>query len=309
MSASPAKRLVLGALDPNACSPKARHDTKQVPHSPVKAHAAAPRQTDTISTAVAAAIAPAARPSFHTPERASDSRKRSSPPPTMTSPGGGNGDGDEPAPKRPCLDSSCQQTQLQPQPTEALVPPASPPSSTSPTRSTLTSQRSASPDSSSLLDNSQATVLTEPDAAAPAPPAPAPAAPRRLTREQTRQSAEILRLRLSLANYKVRTGQVDVPLERLEARPFFVFCSSPSSGPGGGGDDGVSVGFVPASCRRRRRPAEDAVAWCAERAAATGMLSLSQGRSPAEEEDDALDSGDDERRGGAASGLLSLARS
>lgn len=40
---------------------------------------------------------------------------------------------------------------------------------------------------------------------------------RRLTRSQ---SAEILRLRLGLANYKVRTGQTDVPLERLEVRPI-----------------------------------------------------------------------------------------
>ena len=30
------------------------------------------------------------------------------------------------------------------------------------------------------------------------------------------QKAEILRLRLGLASYKVRTGQTDVPLERLQ---------------------------------------------------------------------------------------------
>ncbi|KAK8061178.1 hypothetical protein PG997_015399 [Apiospora hydei] len=40
-----------------------------------------------------------------------------------------------------------------------------------------------------------------------------------MTREQARQKAEILRLRLGLARYKVRTGQTDVPLERLQRRP------------------------------------------------------------------------------------------
>lgn len=33
------------------------------------------------------------------------------------------------------------------------------------------------------------------------------------------QKTEILKLRLSLANYKVKTGQVDVPLDRLQVRP------------------------------------------------------------------------------------------
>lgn len=34
-----------------------------------------------------------------------------------------------------------------------------------------------------------------------------------------RQRAEILRLRLSLATYKVKTNQADVPLEKLQVRP------------------------------------------------------------------------------------------
>lgn len=34
------------------------------------------------------------------------------------------------------------------------------------------------------------------------------------------QKAEILRLRLGLANYKLRTGQTDVPLEQLQVRPL-----------------------------------------------------------------------------------------
>lgn len=34
------------------------------------------------------------------------------------------------------------------------------------------------------------------------------------------QKAEILRLRLGLASYKLRTGQTDVPLERLQIKPI-----------------------------------------------------------------------------------------
>ncbi|OTB02271.1 hypothetical protein M426DRAFT_200464 [Hypoxylon sp. CI-4A] len=86
---------------------------------------------------------------------------------------------------------------------------------------------SDSPDESSLLDNSamdtsQATVITEPDVegAAPTPPAP----PRRqlsMSREEARRKAELLRLRLGLASYKVRTGQTDVPLDQLKMKPMF----------------------------------------------------------------------------------------
>ncbi|KAH6998846.1 hypothetical protein BKA56DRAFT_725208 [Ilyonectria sp. MPI-CAGE-AT-0026] len=91
------------------------------------------------------------------------------------------------------------------------------------------SSRSDSPDTSSLFDTSAndaswATTTTEPDSA----PATAAAAleripftrPRALTREQVREKAEILRLRLSLANYKVRTGQTSVPLADLQRRPM-----------------------------------------------------------------------------------------
>ncbi|KAJ0116524.1 hypothetical protein J7T55_007504 [Diaporthe amygdali] len=114
-------------------------------------------------------------------------------------------------------------------------------------------RRSVSPDASSLFDasgmnTSQDTTITEPDLDAPitvtAPTVPAaPIAPvtaptssisnafvsplpppppqtRRITtREELKQKTEILKLRLSLANYKVKTGQVDVPLERLQVRP------------------------------------------------------------------------------------------
>ncbi|CAJ2506867.1 Uu.00g080530.m01.CDS01 [Anthostomella pinea] len=86
--------------------------------------------------------------------------------------------------------------------------------------------RSNSPNESSMFDNStanasQVTAITEPDAELAASPLPVP--PRRqrtLTREDARQKAETLRLRLGLASYKVRTGQTDVPLERLQVKPI-----------------------------------------------------------------------------------------
>ncbi|ERT01470.1 uncharacterized protein SPSK_07566 [Sporothrix schenckii 1099-18] len=83
------------------------------------------------------------------------------------------------------------------------------------------SRRSLSPttssvfDLSAMVDTSQATNITEPDIDAPRP-AGSSGPP---TREQSRQRAEILKLRLSLARYKVRTGQVDVPLEQLRVVP------------------------------------------------------------------------------------------
>ncbi|KAI0598582.1 hypothetical protein F4775DRAFT_554883 [Biscogniauxia sp. FL1348] len=96
-------------------------------------------------------------------------------------------------------------------------------------------ERSGSPaeagDSSSMFDNSaidtsQDTTITEPDAevlASPllvAPPPPPQGRRPAMTREEARQKAEILRLRLGLASYKVRTGQTDVPLERLQLKPL-----------------------------------------------------------------------------------------
>ena len=89
----------------------------------------------------------------------------------------------------------------------------------------------------SAADASAATAATEPDATAavpehtppqqhpplsqPPPPMPTPASRSRpLAREQARQKAEVLRLRLGLARYKLQTGQEDVPLERLERRPL-----------------------------------------------------------------------------------------
>ncbi|UNI13999.1 hypothetical protein JDV02_000683 [Purpureocillium takamizusanense] len=84
--------------------------------------------------------------------------------------------------------------------------------------------RSQSPDSVSVFDTSAgegdsswATASTEPDhAVVTAFVRPRPS----LTREQAREKAEILRLRLGLASYKVRTGQVAVPLANLRRLPL-----------------------------------------------------------------------------------------
>ncbi|KAI0201496.1 hypothetical protein F4808DRAFT_459983 [Astrocystis sublimbata] len=102
----------------------------------------------------------------------------------------------------------------------------------SPTKDVSNAQRprSVTPEDSSLFDNStinnsQATLISEPEVDAAAITAPTAAAPthtrqRSMTREEARQKAEILRLRLGLASYKVRTNQADVPLERLQVRPL-----------------------------------------------------------------------------------------
>ncbi|GKU01316.1 hypothetical protein FLAG1_03386 [Fusarium langsethiae] len=86
------------------------------------------------------------------------------------------------------------------------------------------SVRSASPDVSSVFDTSAndaswATTTSDHDTAPPATEQTAQQ-PTILTRQQIRQRAETLRLRLSLANYKVRTGQTTVPLSELQQRPL-----------------------------------------------------------------------------------------
>ncbi|ROT36016.1 hypothetical protein SODALDRAFT_328403 [Sodiomyces alkalinus F11] len=94
--------------------------------------------------------------------------------------------------------------------------------------------RSVSPDASSVFDNSvtetshdtsQDTTITEPDSTQQGSAyQPSILQPRRstppMTREEARQKVESLRLRLGLANYKLQTGQADIPLERLQAKPM-----------------------------------------------------------------------------------------
>ncbi|KAG6131296.1 hypothetical protein E4U22_004875 [Claviceps purpurea] len=92
--------------------------------------------------------------------------------------------------------------------------------------------RTTSPSTSSVFDTtavegdaSWATTTTEPEmagtVAAGAPLAPlAPRTRGNMTREQAREKAEILRLRLGLASYKLRTGQTNVPLADLQHKPL-----------------------------------------------------------------------------------------
>ncbi|KAK3296197.1 uncharacterized protein B0H64DRAFT_432793 [Chaetomium fimeti] len=234
-ASSPVKRRVLGALDPNACSPSKarRHEGKpfsssaQHQKSPTKVKSIAPRQAfATLTSPTRVARVPSV---LATPEKDMDagSRKRRSPTPTFTP----AAQDSEPAAKRACLDGTREDTQ----PRQLESPP---PSSWTTRTSGTTRHRSASPDTPSVfdnsaVDNSQVTILTEPDTTAPAPvPAVAPLPTRRtrprLTREQAREKAEIIRLRLGLASYKVRTGQTDVPLDRLEAQHAQVSSSPPS---------------------------------------------------------------------------------
>ncbi|UKZ51536.1 hypothetical protein TrVGV298_005296 [Trichoderma virens] len=89
-----------------------------------------------------------------------------------------------------------------------------------------TRSRSPSLETSSLFDSSAGdaswTTTTEPDimAATTAATLLAGTRPRALTREQAREKAEILRLRLGLAGYKLRTGQTSVPLSELQRKPL-----------------------------------------------------------------------------------------
>ncbi|KAL7950894.1 hypothetical protein V8C42DRAFT_307872 [Trichoderma barbatum] len=86
------------------------------------------------------------------------------------------------------------------------------------TRSRSPSLETSSVFDSSAGDASWATAATEPDATAAA--TTAVTRPRALTREQAREKAEILRLRLGLAGYKLRTGQTSVPLSELQRKPL-----------------------------------------------------------------------------------------
>ncbi|KAI6783946.1 whi5 like domain protein [Emericellopsis cladophorae] len=76
---------------------------------------------------------------------------------------------------------------------------------------TTTGSRTGTPDESSLFDEEVTWVSSTTPGASPT---------RTLTREQARERAEILRLRLGLASYKVRTGQTNVPLEDLVQKPL-----------------------------------------------------------------------------------------
>ncbi|KAH6661407.1 hypothetical protein BKA67DRAFT_84549 [Truncatella angustata] len=187
MDASPAKRRVLGPLDANLQSPVSHNTSKQGQVKPQAFRDTSP--TTTINGGIKRSMCTA----DHQPA------------------------------KRQCKTVSC-------------------PAPVSSNDNILPSEErdcSASPEPSSVFDNSaidtsQATCTTEPDpdlhvhadtganadALALALVHSPPRLPRPLTitRDEARQKAEVLRLRLGLAGYKLRTGQENVPLERLQLR-------------------------------------------------------------------------------------------
>ncbi|KAK1729704.1 hypothetical protein CaCOL14_006664 [Colletotrichum acutatum] len=87
------------------------------------------------------------------------------------------------------------------------------------TRSASPADTSAVFDTSAMDTSQNTTILTEPDAEQQARTVPPPRPRRLLTREEARQKARILRLKLGLANYKLQTGQENVPLDKLEVKP------------------------------------------------------------------------------------------
>ncbi|PVH85089.1 hypothetical protein DL98DRAFT_512024 [Cadophora sp. DSE1049] len=99
----------------------------------------------------------------------------------------------------------CQQSQASSQ-GGTLGHPYDPATAPSSPASSFTSQ------DNSGLNDSQNTTITIPDDS-PLPPRHSP-----LTREELRQKAREIKLRLSLASYKVRTNQIDIPISRLEIR-------------------------------------------------------------------------------------------
>ncbi|RYO76956.1 hypothetical protein DL766_007472 [Monosporascus sp. MC13-8B] len=199
MEASPSKRRVLGAIDANTRSP-----------------------TTAVSRVLASkhdAIKP--RLSVASARVLSEGKKRPLAAEQQEAPGQ-TAEGHRAA-KKPCLPSA-EDDQSPRQEADDDVPAEQTPQETE-------QQRSVSPADSSIFDSSvhdisQSTVMTEPDAegatgvAGPLPAAPPPPQRPPMTREEARQKAEVLRLRLGLASYKVRTGQTDVPLERLQVRPL-----------------------------------------------------------------------------------------
>ncbi|KAF4511443.1 hypothetical protein G6O67_003242 [Ophiocordyceps sinensis] len=168
------------------------------------AQAASPKRRAPLAALDVNAAAPSPRP-----PGPKDAARRASPGPDASATGTkrpADDDADaDPAPKRPCLARDEHER----------------------------SSPSHSPDASSVFDASWATMTTTTTVAAPVEPdgvdgaaswavtAAAAAAPaQRLTREQAREKVEILRLRLGLASYKLRTGQTAIPLADLQPRPL-----------------------------------------------------------------------------------------
>lgn len=212
--APPAKRACLSAATsaapstaPSSPTPRRVAASPAVTPATTTTKAVAGTSTTTTTTSPSRAedteeedVAPAATPekerqNSHTPETSAvfdNSQLDNSQLTTITEP-------DHPSPQQ-----QEQQQQLQQQPTQEESPAAT-----------------ASAPAPSSLQLSPSAQQQQPP-----PPQQRSRALSSLTREQARQKAEILRLRLGLARYKVRTGQTDVPLERLQRRPVLPAHSS-----------------------------------------------------------------------------------
>ncbi|KAH8910177.1 hypothetical protein BR93DRAFT_925204 [Coniochaeta sp. PMI_546] len=198
---SPTKRRVLASLDPNASPRPTRLDAKQLAHAP-----SSPLKRVTVFSA-------------------SPSQPETSKRPLLFGELAGNLL--HPA-KKVCQEVVTQDMAV----LETFrVPELHESDSCDQSHTAPERRQSASPELSSLfdssvIDTSQATTVTEPDvvavtlaasaAASTLGPIPRPATRPRLTREEAREKAEILKLRLGLASYKLRTGQTEIPLEQLE---------------------------------------------------------------------------------------------
>lgn len=173
-------------------------------------------------------------------------------------------------------------------------------------RGSSTSPEPSSIFDSSTVDTSQATCCTTVEAETELPAPVPPRLPRRstMTRTEARQNAEILRLRLGLAGYKLRTGQEHLPLERLQVRR------------GAADQDGGRHAERPAAALQRgegRRTLPNmsgSVLQLSRRQDALGREPSVSFRTPTRGRHDNEEAGltSSAIRGGAANGLISLSR-
>lgn len=126
------------------------------------------------------------------------------------------------------------------------------------------------------------------------------------------QKAQILRLRLGLANYKLRTGQADVPLERLQRRPVPVPAAAERAVREASVDSDATVA---AEMEEREAESEDEAGPVVKRAETTPDVAAAAAAAAAQVLESASEEDAKETKpaggvalGGAATGLVSLAR-
>ncbi|TDZ65056.1 hypothetical protein CTRI78_v003801 [Colletotrichum trifolii] len=236
---SPAKRRALAPLDANvnAMSPAPkRHNKTPLPNSPIKTSIKSPPG---LKRPIAAVVfdensVVAKKKQCQEPVAAPLPRLVHVPAPVnapASTPTSAPASAPAPAqrtlePVQPEEEVDAKEGQTEPQPEKELVEsPAVVQSEGKEQHLTRSRAASPSPDVSSVFDSSamdtsqNTTLLTEPDTEQTRT-LPPPRQKRLLTREEARQKARILRLKLGLANYKLRTGQEDVPLDMLQMKPL-----------------------------------------------------------------------------------------